>query len=58
MKHLYYRLKTLWWFWKLTKDKVDNKKWVIETGYNGYKQAKTFQILTDDHFFVANKSNE
>lgn len=47
------RIKTLYWFWKLTKDKVDKNKWVIQTGE--ITDEKWMEMWTDTNYWGANK---
>ena len=54
MKKLINRIKTLYWFWQLIKDEVEND-WVIQTGINP-NGSHYMETWSKDRFFVANKN--
>ena len=62
MKHYWNRIKTLWWFWKMTRHWVD-EKWVLERGeylpseypYVKFGQKKWMELYTPDEYLMANR---
>ncbi len=54
IKHLINRIKTLYWFWKMTRHWVDDSKWIIERGDNPYGE-KFLEMWNPKEYWGVNK---
>jgi len=57
MKKYINRIKTLYWFWRLTRRCVDDNKWVLEIGeypQGNPKGKKWLSLHTPDSFMGGN----
>ena len=56
IQRIFNRIKTLYWFWKLTKDVSDNH-WIVETGINPFGD-KWFEMWNANEYLSINKSKK
>lgn len=60
MKHIrkfWYRIKTLYYFWQITKNNVDPNRWIVETGKYPDEDPRGknwMKIWSEEKYFIAN----
>ena len=51
------RIKSLYYFWKLTRKLVDKNNWLVETGYNS-DNTKWYDFYTPNEWMSVNHNKE